>query len=1441
GTYQNIAVLPGTNTPVGIDTVHPEIVGQCPATNPNFFAGQMLGDTNFQGRTVTLTAAADVIPNSTYHLKMVIADQSSFDPTGYDSAIFIEAGSLQAEVDLGPDLFPCVEATLDANIDNNLATFRWFRNNTELVGETSSTLNVTVTGDYRVEITVVLPGSNCIISDDVTVTIDPNQLNFNIPDQQLCDDVSADGFESFNLLAVANNALTQLPTGTYTTGFYFDQSDAQNQSNPLTDDYTNISNPQTVFLRITDSNTGCQNILPVNLLVSEVVDATDFAFTTCDDNNDGFVSIDLSQFDTEVSTTTTNLTITYHATENDAINNIQNLPTFYTNTGNPDTIYARVTNDLTSCFATSEITLNVVLPPVLDSTFALIDACDQDNDGFATFDITSVIPELTTNVANFIISYHLSQTDALDNLNPIANPNAFNNSTPRIQRIYIRFESISTGCSIIADVDLNTNLLLDRTNIQDSITCDDNSNDGIEGFDFDLIQTLFINGLQDVNIEFFENEADQLADTNQLDPTIEYFSTSNPQVIYIRINSPTCTEFSDFELIVEPYFESAPILDQSYCDEDQDLFTFIELNEFDDAVRGAFGNDHSVRYYLSQLDADNGINPVTGFFNSSNPVTVYGELIAPNGCSDYQPFNINILPAPLSGTPAGFIICDTDQDGFFTVDLTSQEAQITTESNRSFTYHNDSNDASLGINAISNPNSYNAQTEIVFVRVENILTGCETVVQQPIIVNTLPVFTTITTYQICESDGDDIEDFFFFTKDVEILNGQVGKTARYYTNAADANSSINEIDKFNAFQNSSNPETIWVRVENDSDTSCYGVDSFLIQVDDSPTYNAPADLRICDDNNDGIASLDLQQTTDAITAGISTNLTVTFHESVFEAESSTNALSTNFTNSTNPQIIYARISNDENCFEIEDIVINIVDSPQTNLITASTTCDDDLDGFTTFDLTSREADLVGSRPFNSTLSWHTSILDAENDTNPIVNDTSFTNTSNPQTVYLRFYNTVSMCFDIGTLELIVNLPPQLNTGIELVICDNPSPTANLNEVTALLIDPLPAGVTTGFYETVADAENSTNEISPTYNYTSNNATLFIRADDSNSGCFSTASFNLIVQTPPQIAASGTYNIRECDDNFDEELNFDLSSNNNTILNGLSTTTHTVQYFSTETDAENNTNELIDTNVIVNQSDTFYVRVTNTTLGCSTTGEFEVIVDPLPLVTVDPFQVICNDSFVIVNASTGNSGDRYLWSTGETTNSINIRTPGDYTVQVTSARGCASPVRSFTVIASETANVDFVASTNFENPNTIVVNVNGIGDYQYVLDNGPAQMSNVFTNVSRGFHEVRVIDLNGCAPTPPQIVLIIDYPRFFTPNNDGFNDTWYVDKIDTFEQATFYIYDRYGKLLKNFGKDFNGWDGTYNGNPMPSSDYWFTLEVRDSRGNYDVKGHFSLKR
>ena len=96
------------------------------------------------------------------------------------------------------------------------------------------------------------------------------------------------------------------------------------------------------------------------------------------------------------------------------------------------------------------------------------------------------------------------------------------------------------------------------------------------------------------------------------------------------------------------------------------------------------------------------------------------------------------------------------------------------------------------------------------------------------------------------------------------------------------------------------------------------------------------------------------------------------------------------------------------------------------------------------------------------------------------------------------------------------------------------------------------------------------------------------------------------------------------------------------------------------------------------------------------------------------------------------------------------------------------------------------------------------------------------------------------------VLVMDYPLFFTPNNDGLNDTWQVAGLSNQLDAKIYIFDRYGKLLKQLSPSSNGWDGTFNGQPLPSSDYWFSLEYREPNDLTDTsrkefRAHFTLKR
>ncbi|MDC3260665.1 T9SS type B sorting domain-containing protein, partial [Winogradskyella sp.] len=154
----------------------------------------------------------------------------------------------------------------------------------------------------------------------------------------------------------------------------------------------------------------------------------------------------------------------------------------------------------------------------------------------------------------------------------------------------------------------------------------------------------------------------------------------------------------------------------------------------------------------------------------------------------------------------------------------------------------------------------------------------------------------------------------------------------------------------------------------------------------------------------------------------------------------------------------------------------------------------------------------------------------------------------------------------------------------------------------------------------------------------------------------------------------------------------------------------------------------------------------------------------------------------------------------------------------------------------------VTSLAFSGNNMIIVTATGNSTYEYSLDNGPWQLDTDFENVTGGQHTVYARDILGCGIIS-EMVTVIDYPKFFTPNGDGNNDTWNIRGINTQPAAVIYIYDRYGKLLKQLSPTSPGWDGTFNGNRMPSSDYWFTIEYFEPIANEarTFTAHFSLKR
>ena len=197
---------------------------------------------------------------------------------------------------------------------------------------------------------------------------------------------------------------------------------------------------------------------------------------------------------------------------------------------------------------------------------------------------------------------------------------------------------------------------------------------------------------------------------------------------------------------------------------------------------------------------------------------------------------------------------------------------------------------------------------------------------------------------------------------------------------------------------------------------------------------------------------------------------------------------------------------------------------------------------------------------------------------------------------------------------------------------------------------------------------------------------------------------------------------------------------------------------------------------------------------------------------------------------------YQWLTGASSQSINVAEPGTYTVEVTNLAGC-SAVKTFTVIRRNAPVIDGVGVGTGASIMIIMENED-TSDFEYSINGTDYQQSNTFTNLPSGSGTAYVREINGCG-TDSATYRINLVPKFFSPNNDSYNDLFTIAKMSSYPKATLYIFDRYGKLLSKLDQRNRTWDGTYNGKLLPAADYWYVLKLDEQ--SPEIRGHFSLMR
>ncbi|AOW10957.1 T9SS type B sorting domain-containing protein [Flavobacterium gilvum] len=463
----------------------------------------------------------------------------------------------------------------------------------------------------------------------------------------------------------------------------------------------------------------------------------------------------------------------------------------------------------------------------------------------------------------------------------------------------------------------------------------------------------------------------------------------------------------------------------------------------------------------------------------------------------------------------------------------------------------------------------------------------------------------------------------------------------------------------------------------------------------------------------------------------------------------------------------------------------------------------------------------------------------------------------------------------NTAKLNILDLPVLNSPITIIQCDDDTDgisNFNITEKNSFISSNFSNQKFT-YFTTLAGANTNDSSvlISNPLVFSSSNKSIWTRVENSN-GCFSVAQLDLKVSTT-QINSGFKRIFKVCDDFIDAVHDdkdgitaFNFSSVTADIQGMLPapSTNYIIKYYANEADALSEINAITNTsnyrNTTPNQQE-IWVRVdSNLDNACFGLGNYVTLkVNAKPNIDINSDlsanKLICSNLptfFVKLNAGIiGNvpaDTYNYVWSKdgsiipGENNETLDVNEEGKYTVEVSNKEdNSCSRSRTITVTASDIATLNSVNISDLSQSNTVEVNTSGSGNYDYSINapNGPFQDSNYFENVPPGILELYIHDKNGCG-TISKTIAVLGIPKFFTPNNDGYNDYWNIKGANEMfnSGAKIFIYDRYGKAIKQIFASSNGWDGTYIGNPMPSDDYWYTIKLDDGR---EAKGHFSLQR
>jgi gliding motility-associated-like protein len=1296
--------------------------------------------------------------------------------------------------------------TFTGTVGTGLFTFTYNINGgtnqtvTTATGNNSLTVNVPtgVLGTFNYNL-VKVQDAYCTKLQTATATVkivSPPTLFATNVNYTLCDDDFSGNDGVANFFLHTQDGFFQNPL-LYTVNYYETLIDAQLDVAAINltaaAPYRNLLFPgtHTLYVRVVDSvANACPTFGTLTLIVKPLPMPPLLIpdFVKCDDNlpKNGTEVFNLHDWDANCGMVTGTTTATYYAQDPSITVGNPPLAFLYTNlVASPiTTIWVKLTDNITGCWNKRSFRLIVNPLPTVAKPIPAYTKCDYDNPGdfIEVFNLSTQLPNINT-TPGIVVTFHYSLAAATA-VGGAQLPNLYTiNALPGntgVQTIFVRVTNLITGCYDISTMDLRVN----------------------------------------------------------------------------QLPNPT-----------------APILPVTICDLDQDGFSVFNLT----ALTPSIYTTGTLTFYETETDAKNQVNPIPTPNAYLNIVAFNQTIYATakdltTGCIRVIPIALRVGPAPKAPT-LGLLHdlkeCD-DHDGiingFTNFDLTEGgvatsnanvllATQSQPASSYNITYHTSLVDAqTTGSPQIILTTSYiNAvvNTQTIWIAIEDKVTKCRNWGSFQLIVNKPLTLTTPAPYRLCDDDTNvpPRAPFDLTKQDPTILGtffGTAGYTVTYYDTYAHAllAGSLGIITNPTAYVNvpdtsANNAQTLGVVVR--TPDGCKSYTSLTIIVIPIPKPRALVlpnmILTKCDDiNSPNNTELFNLTTNEVHIRNADPALMFEYYPTAADAAAGTNMYTTPTSQEVGTGNVWIKVMNTQlnwqgkRCYELvqQPIVVNPLPAisnqsfpicipqavaPAVTVMTGHR-----------FDLTLMNP-LVLDPTITTTIPAATTPQAIANYTFAystaggvaIASPSTFTNTSNPQFITVTVKNTLTGCSTTAIVKLIVELEASSLTPVAsispLKSCDNDA--INDGKFTFNL---LAAG---GIQEQILGAV-------PVAPYTNYAVAYFYEQP-------------YLSTSPPiatnQVPATGLYVNKFPDSDFLW-----------VVVTNTTTTTPCRLIFKIPVTVERYAKPVITS---IDGNYTLCVdKLTQLPLN-TIILDSGLLLPPLPTSPAPhPSTVASNYTFewyldgTLIPAAVAN-GPRF-----------SITKEGDYEVKAISKSaaplGCQSNKSAkITIKKSGPAvigNPQFFVTNAFASNQVVTVNFQGgYGNYVYSLDNGPDQVSNVFENVPISIgatsHVIEVRDINGCAPITISNVETVDFPHFFTPNGDGVNDTWNISGLANQPKAIVYIYDRFGRLIKQISTSdtSNGWDGTFTGQQLPAADYWFTIDFMEETSNRIFKSHFSLKR